>query len=733
VSGRASLWAVIGIAPTTDTRAIRKAYTAKLKALNVEEQPAAFIELREAFEAALAHAERGAAGFEADAAPRLVLVRTSRLPTKSPTDSEPADVDAFPDPEPAQGPPPEPAPPRIAARKAGAPLVRPADQPKPEASPKIARRGVTRPIKPERSLQEQDDLFTLVRLLRGQGDIADVAPEICQITRRILASDAMQDIDQATDGEAFLADLIVETSPRSDVMAPIVINHFRWGADEVTSRASRAVQQVLQRQEDLAYLARISSPSHGLNRAYRVLNRPPPKRLGPITAALNPNVRTLLEEVRARRPTLRGQFNAEALAWWTELFEQPTLADRLWGPIARALPGGEGVWRAPAKRHVGMPVWLAVFVAPHIFVWILLRRGFSARARLAGFGWLAIVSVLFLVQLGQPSAPVGSRTALGQASPGSPSPVACDFLAADKGLPNRVVCAVAGGKTQTVAAPAGFGPATFNRAAASDAEAMVLVGTLYIQAPPPLHSRPQAAAWFRKAADAGNAGAMVMLGWVNGSEQGVAGDGRNLAEAVRWYRAAAQKGDAQGQYRLAALEEDGLATKKDMIDAVRLYSLSAAQGYAPAQARLGNLYALGESVPKDQGRALDLLNKAVAQDDPDGIVWLADLYRGKGDRPSATHAIDLYQRAIGKGVVDAWVNLGVLYIRGRGVPRDPVKAAQAFQHGVDAGLPTAMYDLSLLYSYGEGVKRSEARARELMRAAANKGFEPAAAALKSRR
>jgi hypothetical protein len=48
------MWDVLGIAPTTDTDAVRRAYVAKLRAIDVEREPAAFIRLREAYEAALA-------------------------------------------------------------------------------------------------------------------------------------------------------------------------------------------------------------------------------------------------------------------------------------------------------------------------------------------------------------------------------------------------------------------------------------------------------------------------------------------------------------------------------------------------------------------------------------------------------------------------------------------------------------------------------------------------------
>lgn len=58
-------WTVLGIAPTRDPRAIRAAYSARLKAIDPEADPRGFIALREAFEAA----KRGETEPEASDAP----------------------------------------------------------------------------------------------------------------------------------------------------------------------------------------------------------------------------------------------------------------------------------------------------------------------------------------------------------------------------------------------------------------------------------------------------------------------------------------------------------------------------------------------------------------------------------------------------------------------------------------------------------------------------------------
>ena len=52
------MWEVLGIARTTDKVAIRRAYAAKLRSIDSDRDPAAFIQVRQAYEAALAWSNR---------------------------------------------------------------------------------------------------------------------------------------------------------------------------------------------------------------------------------------------------------------------------------------------------------------------------------------------------------------------------------------------------------------------------------------------------------------------------------------------------------------------------------------------------------------------------------------------------------------------------------------------------------------------------------------------------
>ena len=70
----------------------------------------------------------------------------------------------------------------------------------------------------------------------------------------------------------------------------------------------------------------------------------------------------------------------------------------------------------------------------------------------------------------------------------------------------------------------------------------------------------QALVWFRNAADQGNADAQYSLGVMYRDGQGVAQDN---AQALVWFRKAADQGDAEAQYNLGVMYGNGKGVAQD--------------------------------------------------------------------------------------------------------------------------------------------------------------------------
>ncbi|WP_143451045.1 J domain-containing protein [Janthinobacterium sp. BJB301] len=97
-NGQRSLWAILGTEPTGDERTLKRAYAKRLKVTRPEDDPAAFQELREAYEYALRHAHLFAEELPEPQTPE------AEAPAAPPM--EPADLWGVID-EPAQEPPAE--------------------------------------------------------------------------------------------------------------------------------------------------------------------------------------------------------------------------------------------------------------------------------------------------------------------------------------------------------------------------------------------------------------------------------------------------------------------------------------------------------------------------------------------------------------------------------------------------------------------------------------------------
>jgi TPR repeat protein len=78
----------------------------------------------------------------------------------------------------------------------------------------------------------------------------------------------------------------------------------------------------------------------------------------------------------------------------------------------------------------------------------------------------------------------------------------------------------------------------------------------------------------------------------------------DYAKALRWYRKAADQGDAKAQGGLGTMYAKGRGAPRDYAEALRWYRKAADQGDATAQGNLGTMYAYGYGVPRDYAEAL---------------------------------------------------------------------------------------------------------------------------------
>jgi hypothetical protein len=120
----------------------------------------------------------------------------------------------------------------------------------------------------------------------------------------------------------------------------------------------------------------------------------------------------------------------------------------------------------------------------------------------------------------------------------------------------------------------------------------------------------EAVKWYRKAADQNFAAAQYALGLCYRNGQGVAKD---YLEAAKWHRKAANQNFALAQNDLGVDCANGIGVAKDEVEAVIWYRKAADQNLALAQDNLGGCYAGGRGVTKDEVEAVKWYRKAAEQ------------------------------------------------------------------------------------------------------------------------
>jgi TPR repeat protein len=121
------------------------------------------------------------------------------------------------------------------------------------------------------------------------------------------------------------------------------------------------------------------------------------------------------------------------------------------------------------------------------------------------------------------------------------------------------------------------------------------------------------------------------------------GDGvvRDLVEATRWYRRAAEQGEPHAQYNLAVMLHMGDGIAQDVEAAFRWYAKAADQGVPDAQLVLGDFYAAAVGQVQDAGTARRWYEKAAEQDHAAAagrLEKLAEIEVFAAQRPDASQA-----------------------------------------------------------------------------------------------
>ena len=233
----------------------------------------------------------------------------------------------------------------------------------------------------------------------------------------------------------------------------------------------------------------------------------------------------------------------------------------------------------------------------------------------------------------------------------------------------------------------------------------------------------EALKWIRMAAELGYPEAQCELGGLFYSGTGVE---NNYTEAVKWFHLAAEQGQIHALYNLGLAYYWGNGVIQDYVEAAKWYRKAADQGYACGERELGRCYEDGKGVAQDYDEAVKWYRKAADKRDSCAQVLLGICYEdGKGVAQDYDEAVKWYRKAADQGDQDGQNNLGNCFYDGTGVQQSYTEAVKWFRKAADQGHAGAQDNLGYCYAKGKGVAQDYVEAIRWFRKAADQEHDNA--------
>lgn len=248
----------------------------------------------------------------------------------------------------------------------------------------------------------------------------------------------------------------------------------------------------------------------------------------------------------------------------------------------------------------------------------------------------------------------------------------------------------------------------FKRAAdAGDAAAAFILAELHTKA---LKQEEADAAWkqsyalYNKQADAGDNEALYWKGYM---QQQALGTAAAPQEGIANMEKAAAAGSMTAAFQLFKTYTKGIGTAADETKAFRYAKQLADEGKDPQMIYVvADAYFKGKGVPADEKSALQYLEKAIGLKVPAAIYHKAWRLEEAG---KDTEAYQLYRQAASMGHADAAVRMGSMQLHGKGTEKDESAGLATLQRACDR-LQSAFapYELARYYdSIGESALADE--------------------------
>lgn len=201
-------------------------------------------------------------------------------------------------------------------------------------------------------------------------------------------------------------------------------------------------------------------------------------------------------------------------------------------------------------------------------------------------------------------------------------------------------------------------------------------------------------AWWKKAAEQGNAKGLYHVGVFYGAGDVVSQDYKKSKD---YFEQADQKGCLDATFQLGVYHMFGFGVEKDICKALHYFERAATNGHVEAAAWAGQIYERGtDGVKVDHQKAFDLYMIAAEQDNEEAMWYVIQGYLlGNGVKKDFDKAYEWFQKAEALGYDRIKTLFGVHYFN-QGDEESLDKALQLFIDGCNADVPQAFYFMGRL-------------------------------------
>ncbi|MBF0407735.1 MAG: sel1 repeat family protein [Candidatus Riflebacteria bacterium] len=224
----------------------------------------------------------------------------------------------------------------------------------------------------------------------------------------------------------------------------------------------------------------------------------------------------------------------------------------------------------------------------------------------------------------------------------------------------------------------------------------------------------EAEKWLTKSSDQGYKLATIALRDLNLE----LGKLRNPHEAEKYFRMAAENGNAEAQLEIGKLtlpdrglvkaEYSDLRKAEDPKESLKWLKMSAMRGNPEALFLLAVMYENGDGVEKNLAEAEKYYKKAADSGHNEALRKLSDLMLDDVDstQKNFEESVKLLRKAAEGGNVKAQFMLGEMYYYGEKLDQDLPFAAIWFRKAANQNHSLAQFHLGMMYANGKGVEKN---------------------------